>query len=145
MPQVQADPASRKPDLFPEAIDALRELIRRGLKIAVISAGRLERIKQILEEKNAADLFDYIVGAAHNKTEAIKQFAREHNFDPRKILMFGDLPSDLRDAKAAGVRTAAIARFETAEDRLGAYDPDFLFKGLGPEILKPKPFQDQSE
>jgi len=132
-------------DMYPEVWDTLRELKERGLRVGIVSAHKPAEIERVLEEKRARDFIDFIVGLAHNKTEAIRQICEQNRLDPKRVLMFGDLPSDLRDAKAAGIKTAAVARFEAAKDRLGSYDPDFLFQTLGPEIFHLRPYQDSTE
>lgn len=142
-----ADTSGRASDIYPEISKTLRELTEKGLQLGIMSAGKLERIKSILDKKGLLDLFDekHIVGFAHEKADAIRQFYTQNNLSPDKVLMVGDLPSDLEDGRSAGVKVAAMARFESATKRLGAYNPDFLLVDLGDEILRPKPFSEHSE
>lgn len=130
-------------DLYPEVPDILRELKGRGLRIGIVSAHKPEDIEEILDKKGIRNLVDNVSGLAHSKSEAIKGFYNQSQVELGRVLMFGDLPSDLRDARQAGIKVAAVARFEVAGDRLGSYDPDYLFKMLGPEILRPQPFKDR--
>lgn len=130
-PKLQA----KKPDkLFPDAITALKELKQRGINIGIVSAERGENIRKVLEENEIIDLPDYIYDRINNKDEAIKKICQDNSLNPNRVLMIGDLPSDLRDAKLAGIKTAGIARRDNDRDRLGSYDPDYLLDGLGDEI-----------
>ncbi|EKE10702.1 MAG: hypothetical protein ACD_15C00212G0023 [uncultured bacterium] len=130
--------------IFGDVVKTLQDLKKRGLKIGIVSADKKDNILKVLDENNIGNLFDCIFDRADNKTECIRNICRENQMDPARVLMVGDLPSDIRDAKKAGVKTAGMARNEMDRDRLGSYDPDYLLGGLGDEILKLKTYVDNS-
>ena len=142
-PVLENDPSVKQPAIFPEIIDTLKELRARGLKIGIVSAHKPNEIIDVLTQAGLADAIDFMVGLAHNKAEGIATLCKENGFDPERVLMLGDLPSDLRDGRAAGVKVGAVARFPEAEDRLGSYDPDYLVGSVGPELFKLKTFEDK--
>ncbi len=132
----------KKDTMFSDAVGTLRDLKVRGLKLGIVSAGREEDIQKVLKENDIEDIFDYASFRADNKTEAIRRICEDSDLDPERVLMVGDLPSDLRDARKAGVKLAGVARFEEGRDRLGSYDPDYMLGGLGEEIMTLKPYID---
>ena len=143
MPKLHQDPelVSR---LYPEVPETIIELQKRKIRVGIISAHKPDDIARILSENGIRDHVDFLVGLAHSKTEAIKDICERNNLDPKRVLMFGDLPSDLSDARSAGIQVAAVARLEGSADRLGAFDPDYLFESVGPEIFKLKRFVDNN-
>jgi phosphoglycolate phosphatase-like HAD superfamily hydrolase len=140
-PRLQA----QKPDkLFPDVVATLKELKQRGISIGIVSAERGENIRKVLDENEMSDLPDYIFDRADNKNEAIIRICQENGFIPDRVLMVGDLPSDLRDARKAGVKAAGIARRDNDRDRLGSFDPDYLLGGLGNEITILSTYEDKN-
>ncbi len=134
-------------EVYPEVAETLRALATRRVHLGIVSAGKLDNIKLKLAEKGLLELFDeqHLVGEAHQKAEAIKAFCEKNALSPERVLMVGDLPSDLEDGRAAGVKVAAVARFESAVTRLSSYKPDFLLTDMGSSILKPAPFKSHKE
>ncbi len=142
-PVLENDPSVKQPEIYPETAGIVKDLKSRGLKVGIVSAHKPEEIEAVLKDSHIE--VDFLIGAAHNKTEEIKRVCEENGFDLERVLMLGDLPSDLRDARKAGVKVGAVARFKEAEDRLASYDPDYLFHSIGPEMLRLKKFQDKLE
>jgi HAD superfamily hydrolase (TIGR01509 family) len=131
--------------VYPEVAGTLSELSLRGVKIAIVSAEQKEKIEKIMDKYGLSHLFDFVITNNHHKAEAIKKLCEEQGIDPEKAVMFGDLPSDIRDAHEAGVKAVAVARLHVkdSEDRLGAYDPEFLVSDLGPGIFRLIPYEDK--
>lgn len=131
--------------IYPEVEGTLSELLLRGVKIAIVSAEKEEKVQSLIEENNLRHLFDFVITNNHHKVEAIRRLCEENGFDPEKVVMFGDLPSDIRDAHEAGIKAAAVARptVKEADDRLGSYDPEFLVPDLGPGIFRLIPYEDK--
>ncbi len=135
------DSQDAEDELYPDVGDTLKQLIEKGIQIGIISAGNMDSIKNILKSKGLMQYFDEknLVGSSHEKTTAIIRFCEDNNISPDKVLMVGDLPSDLEDGRRAGVKIAGMARSEQAVNKLSAYNPDFIMSGLGDELLKPRP------
>lgn len=122
--------------IFPDVVETLQGLEEKGIHLGIISAGLGETIKSILKKENLDSLFSEqdIIYRADHKVERIKEFCERNNFDLDKVLMVGDLPSDIENGEEAGVKTVGIARWESAIERLKKFQPDYLFESLT-EIL----------
>jgi HAD superfamily hydrolase (TIGR01509 family) len=131
--------------VYPEVEGTLSELSLRGVKIAIVSAEQEKKVKGLIEKYNLGHLFDFVITRNHNKTEAIMKLCEEQEIDPDRAVMFGDLPSDIRDAHEAGIKAVAVARpkITDSDERLGAYDPEYLVPDLGPGIFRLIPYEDK--
>lgn len=131
--------------IYPEVEGTLSELLLRGIKIAIVSAEKEEKVQSLIEKSHLKHLFDFVITNNHHKSEAIKKLCEENGFDPERTVMFGDLPSDIRDAHEAGIKAVAVARpkIKESDDRLGAYDPEYLVPDLGPGIFRLIPYEDK--
>lgn len=107
---------------FPGSIEAVRELKRRGVALAIVTSKLAAGARRGLANAGFGDAFDVIVGAddvtVHKPdpapvVEALKRLGR----DAASAVMVGDSPHDLASGRAAGTRTAAVAwgPFERAE------------------------------
>jgi phosphoglycolate phosphatase-like HAD superfamily hydrolase len=111
---------------FPDAIRFMRLADQRDIKIGIISGNNTSYIERKLREKGLHHHFDLIRGETGHKVQAIRDFCDEHSLNPARTLMIGDLTSDVRDAKAAGVRSAALCRRPLTWPRLFAAGPNYL-------------------
>ncbi|MFZ2253363.1 MAG: HAD family hydrolase [Minisyncoccia bacterium] len=120
--------------LYPEVktiLDKLKECkkVNPNLKIHIVSAGSEKQVRPVLEAGGILGDFDEIHLEAHDKVAAIKSIAERRTGE--RTVMVGDLPSDIKDArKVEGVKTIAIARGETEQERLGMYLPDYVVSDL---------------
>lgn len=137
--------------LFPDVKETLIELKQKGLaknpdfKIGIVSAGNPERIQHDLRKYELDTLVDFVIGSQHNKSDALKELCNQNKLSPERIVYFGDLPSDIRDVRDTElpIKIASVARFNSAEDRLGSYNPDYLVHSIGGEIFRLTPFEDK--
>ncbi|MDQ5957339.1 MAG: hypothetical protein QG614_314 [Patescibacteria group bacterium] len=120
---------------YPEVktvLDKLKEAKKENpkLKIHIISAGSDKQVKTHLVEAGILDDFDEIHTEYNDKTAMIKSIV-DKNEEADKVVMVGDLPSDIKDAqKIEGVKTIAVARGDTERQRLGMYLPDYIVADL---------------
>lgn len=123
-------------EMFPGALDALKRLHRNGLVLGIVSAAKKSAIHSRFEEEGVGNLFDgdHIVGESDRKVDAIKAFCVKNNLDPDKVLMIGDVPSDLEYGKQAGVKVAGFVWngypekiFTRLKSRLEQTANDFIF------------------
>ncbi len=121
--------------LYPEVtlvLDKLKEAKKNNpkLKVHIISAGSDKQVKTPLIEAGILDDFDEIHTECHDKTAMIKSIVDKNNEDA-KVVMIGDLPSDIKDAQQIeGVKAIAVARGSTERQRLGMYLPDYIVSDL---------------
>lgn len=117
-------------DLYDEAPEVIHTLKEKGLAVFILSAKDPKELEELLHSHGIHDTIDGFIGGKEQKSESIKHLVEKGTFAPERVIMFGDLPSDIRDAQAAGIRSAGVARFAGNEDRLSAYDPDYLVTSM---------------
>lgn len=119
--------------LYPEVREVLETIkqakkINPKLRVHIISAEESEKINEILKKYDIYDDFDEIHANCEDKTKMIRSIAEKGEDD--KTVMIGDLPSDIKDAKEAGVRSVAVARGNSQREHLGMYLPDYVVTDL---------------
>ncbi|MBM4025343.1 MAG: HAD family hydrolase [Planctomycetes bacterium] len=94
--------------------EALHELKRRGIRLAVLSGLRLEAIESILATLAFRD-WDavrssmlYSTAAGDSRAIGIAALVKEFTIAPDRTIYIGDTDHDVRQAKKAGVRAAAV-------------------------------------
>lgn len=133
--------------LYPEVSDVLEKIKEAkrdnpSLKAYVLSAGRVDYVKDVLAKNNILDVFDEVYaqvkGAPDIDKPAIIQKIAQAAKGELKTVMVGDLPSDIKAARRRkdgqeihGVRTIAVARGSMERERLGMYLPDYIVTDLG--------------
>ncbi len=121
--------------LFPEVkavLDAMKaaKRVNPNLKIHIISAGSAKHIQEVLTQHGVIGDFDQIHAECHDKVAMI-QFIAERAPKKERVVMVGDLPSDIKDGqKVNGVRTLAVARTPESREWLGMYLPDYIVSDL---------------
>ncbi|MBI2100741.1 MAG: HAD hydrolase-like protein [Candidatus Vogelbacteria bacterium] len=85
---------------MPQTIETLRS---RGVRTAIVSAGNPERVEQKLARFGLRGLFDAVYADPAGKTASIKDCCAQFNCAPQRTFFVGDLQSDMRDGRAAGV------------------------------------------
>ncbi len=131
--------------VYPEIEGTLSELSLRGVKIAIVSAEKGDKVRGLIDKYHLNHLFNFVITDNHHKSDSIRKLCEDNGFDPEKVVMFGDLPSDIRDAHEAGIKAVAVARpkIKESDERLGAYDPEYLVPDLGPGIFRLIPYEDK--
>lgn len=103
-------------------VEALAELKKRNIRLAVLSNKAHVQAVQVVEKLFGSDCFDVIQGL----TEGIKRkpdpsgafaIADFWNCSPKECLYVGDTDTDMKTGKAAGMKTIGVAwGFRTAEE-----------------------------
>jgi len=132
-------------ELFPHAVldqitpfegveEALVELKKRGIRLAVLSGLKTASIEEILATFRFQD-WDAVrssmpsKAAADSRAEGIKQLVEEFDVAPERTIYIGDTDHDVRQAKKAGVVSAVVQTGGQAVnhlDKIQAQDPDHL-------------------
>ncbi len=127
---------------------ALHDLKRRGVRLAVLSGLRLEAIESILSALTFKD-WDaarssmlYSAAAGDSRAIGIMALVREFGVAPERTIYIGDTDHDVRQAKKAGVLSAAVQTGGQAVKylhKIQAQNPHYLldsFAGLGGVVPK---------
>jgi len=125
-----------------EAVDALITAKRRGMKTALVTSKNDLELANSLPRLGISAYCDAIVGAdqvAPNYKPHPRPVLLALELlgidDPAEAVLVGDSVHDMRSARAAGARTAAVLWGAASEASLRAEDPDFVI--ATPEELVP--------
>lgn len=112
--------------LFPETIEVLHELKKRGAKIGIISTKYSYRIKELLDQQFPNGFFDIVIGGenvkAHKPSPEGLLFAIENlNGNLQNVLYIGDSVIDAQTASAAGADFLGVLHGTTSREELSIY------------------------
>ena len=101
------------PRLFPEVMETLEELRRRGYLMSIASSRLSPSLQSFLEDMKIAHLFEYAVGGdnvEHPKPapDAVLQILRHYNLSAEEAFVVGDMPFDINMATNAGVKSCGV-------------------------------------
>ena len=101
------------PGLFPEVMETLEELRRRGYLMSIASSRQSPSLQSFLEDLKIAHLFEYAVGGdnvEHPKPapDAVLQILRHYNLSAEEAFVVGDMPFDINMAVNAGVKSCGV-------------------------------------
>ena len=101
------------PGLFPEVMETLEELQRRGYLMSIASSRQSPSLQSFLEDMKIAHLFEYAVGGdnvEHPKPapDAVLQILRHYNLSAEEAFVVGDMPFDINMATNAGVKSCGV-------------------------------------
>lgn len=124
---------------FPESVEVLRELHRRGRKTGIVSTKRRIRILEKFERDGIPELVDHVVGVedvseAKPSPEGIKKALEHFGMEPGEALYVGDSPFDAEAAKNAGVDFAGVTTGTTLRETLSEYPHVRIMERIG-EVL----------
>lgn len=96
--------------LFPDVAETLQALTDEGLHLAIVSGHHQESLERRFTERGLADYFHSIIGGASNKVAAIRSLCAITGVPPERTCLVGDLISDARDARDAGIVAVGCTR-----------------------------------
>jgi HAD superfamily hydrolase (TIGR01509 family) len=119
--------------LLPGVRDALEAL--QEFRLAVVTARGREWTEESLKKEGIATYFEVVVTTDEVTKEkpdpaSINQAVSLLNVNPGECLYVGDLPSDIRAGKRAGVKTAGVLCGLSTRTRLEDENPDYIFRDL---------------
>ncbi len=125
------------PKIYTGAREALKLFNDKGFLLAVGSSHPEENLKGDIENYQLQNYFLYICGNLRDKTTGIKTICRKLNIAPRNTLYVGDTIFDIRAAKEAGSKSAAITHGYHSKKRLETENPDLVLRKLSdlPSLL----------
>jgi phosphoglycolate phosphatase len=123
-------------EVFPEIIPTFRQLAASHT-LVVITASQSEAVAATLEEFGLGDCVSTVLGGelGTTKAERISQSRETHSFAVSDTFMVGDAISDIRQGKAAGVKTIAVTWGFQDRELLEKESPDFIID-LPTDLLK---------
>jgi phosphoglycolate phosphatase len=96
--------------------------------LAVISSNGYRTIRTMLDRFGFAPYFRELLGAdfRFSKKEKIAYLLEKYGIPGGQAFYIGDTAGDIREARAAGVRSVAVSWGWHSRERLAAAHPDFL-------------------
>lgn len=117
--------------LFPGVEDLLRELRRRGVRLAIVTSNSLDNVRRILGPENEALIDHYACGASIlGKRPKFRQVLRAARVAPAEAIAIGDEIRDLEAARSEGIAFGAVSWGYTNPEALRAHGPEEMFESL---------------
>lgn len=130
------------PGLFPEVMETLEELRRRGYLMSIASSRQSPSLHSFLEDMKIAHLFEYAVGGdnvEHPKPapDAVLQILRHYNLSAEEAFVVGDMPFDINMATNAGVKSCGVTWGNADAAQLRESGANYVIDKMSqlPEIL----------
>jgi len=112
--------------VFPGMAEALLKLGRKHT-LAIVTTNDESVVEDFLGSRGLSQCFAAILGrSSGTKAESLRKAARMLGFAGSQVYMVGDSTSDIRQAKAAGVKSVAVTWGYHSEPKLRAESPDFV-------------------
>ena len=118
------------------------ESLSRAHRLVIISSNASKTIGTMIGQFGFSPYFVEILGAdvSVSKKEKIDHALARYGVDPQRTFYVGDTAGDIREARAAGIRSVAVAWGWHSRERLLAAQPDFLVE-TPEELLSVAPGQ----
>lgn len=122
------------PKPFEGIVEIIRELKKKGIRIAMVTGKGRKSAEITLEQFEIVDLFEWIEAGSikgNRKCEGITCVIERFNIKPKEAYYIGDAPSDIMAARQAGVGIISAAWSGMVEvDELEELKPDKLFRTI---------------
>ncbi|WP_055105469.1 pyrophosphatase PpaX [Paenibacillus ihumii] len=120
---------------FPHVDEVISTLKDRGIKLGIVTTKIKPSTMRVLELFGLLKYMDTIVtvqDVTHPKPhpEPVLTAMRQLNADPKRTLMVGDSPADIKSAQAAGALSAAVAWSLKGAAELKKYNPDYILEDM---------------
>ena len=114
------------PKIYPDVHDVFLFLKKRRKKLSVLSSHPADNLRKEVELYGLTKFLDLIVGSCRDKVRGLRSICKELKIKPEFALYIGDTVYDIRSAKKAGIRSAAVCTGYHSRERLEKENPDFL-------------------
>lgn len=107
---------------------AVIEHMQQNNILLVISSNNSQTIKTALEKFKFKDYFEKVLGSDFLLSKKDKMlFAKEeYQIVPKDIYYIGDTTGDIREGRAAGVKTVGVTWGWHSKEKMTAAEPDYL-------------------
>lgn len=116
--------------LLPGVKKTLSKLRGKGIRLALVTTQQETLVMPLLKKFEIDSLFHHCSFHTLDKKSEILKILREEKADPEQAYFIGDAPSDMRQAKKAGVNTIALLTCHIPEDLLRATNADHYIRSF---------------
>lgn len=116
--------------LSPNARKTLIELKDRKIELGIVTAQLRAIFEPIFDRLSLKEHFSEVVVEAWKKNSVISRLCYIKKIPKQNCYYVGDMPSDIRHAKEAGVKSIAYLTGHVPEDLLSDQKPNFLISNL---------------
>jgi HAD superfamily hydrolase (TIGR01509 family) len=119
-------------DIYPGVKEILEELKSRGVLLSIYTGKGREATSITLKKLGIYGYFDLIITGDEVKEhkpspEGIEIFLKKFNLNKNDVIMIGDSPSDIKAARAAGVKVASVLWDSLARHHVLKMNSDYVF------------------
>lgn len=118
-------------------LPGVKEVLERltNFRLAIVTARGKDWTESALRKHKISEYFEVVVTTDEVKKEkpdpaSLVKAVTLLKVDPADCLYVGDLPSDIKAGKRAGVKTAAVLTGLSSKKYLEKEEPDFIFENL---------------
>jgi phosphoglycolate phosphatase len=110
------------------AMIAVVEQMRNDNILLVVSSNNSQTIQAALERFKFSDYFQKVLGSDFllSKKDKMLYVIEEYQIAPENIYYIGDTTGDIREGRAAGVKTVGVTWGWHSKEKMAAAKPDYL-------------------
>ncbi len=112
--------------IFPKAAQTIRKFYENGIKMVILSSALKSAITKGLEFHSMQDYFIEIKAEVPDKSAAINEIMESQNFIQEETMIVGDMDSDIRAGKNAGITTVGVTYGFYTKNRIESMKPDHV-------------------
>ena len=121
--------------LFPQVIETINELIKRDIKVGIVTSKMRDAVQLGMGLTGIDHLFETVVtldDVIHSKPhpESVVKAMNELGGEASSTLMVGDNYHDIQAGQNAGVRTAGVAWSQKGAEFLESYKPTYMLQTM---------------
>jgi phosphoglycolate phosphatase len=116
---------------FDGIADALRDLARRGVKLAIVTANSEDNVRRVLGTDVMAHIRLVDSGAdLFGKRRRLERVMKQCGATPGTTIYIGDQTTDARAAREAGIAFGAVPWGYASAELLASVSPDLMFANV---------------
>jgi HAD superfamily hydrolase (TIGR01549 family) len=122
-------------DLYPGIIDILKDLKTKKVFLSIYTGKGKSAATITLKKLEIFEYFDLIITGDDVKIhkpspEGVEIFIEKFNLEKENVLMVGDSVTDIKAARAAGIKIASVVWDSYSKDKVLEFGSDFVFESV---------------
>jgi HAD superfamily hydrolase (TIGR01549 family) len=122
--------------LYPGMRELIKGLKNKGVLLSIYTGKGRQSSEITLKKTGIYEYFDMIVTGDDIPGQkpspvGVEMFLSEYNLNKDKVIMIGDAPADVKAARNAGIKVAAVLWDSYAKEKVLEMNSDFVFHSVG--------------